>query len=167
MEFALLLPVFLMIIFTIVDFGWIALQRGTFLQGCNHISWNITANALEDRDSMNDAPSKITYGIETVAPLVYSDMSERSLLGFDPSRFTVKSAYAELYNKEGSFDVPGRNPDMTVTAINRTRYMDLTAEVSYDIYPMSIVGQMMFGKKITVDQTLYCTRVLGAKCRTE
>lgn len=166
-EFAIILPILLLIIFFIIDFCWVGYQKATFEQGVIHAGWNITADSLGDTDPLEDVPSKQTYSGSTVADPLLQGIQESSLWGLYTRRISVTGATATLYNVETNFNVPGRKPGDSVAAISRTRYMDLDADLSYEIYPLTFIGQMVFGRSIQVEKHLDCTRVIATQHRSE
>jgi hypothetical protein len=80
-------------------------------------------------------------------------------MGALSTRISVENATATLYNTETSFNVPGRTPADIVSAISRTRYMDLSADLSYDVSPLTFIGQLVFGDNVLVKKHLECTRL--------
>ncbi len=166
-EFALVLPVFLAIVLGIMDIGYVTAQREMFLQGCSHLSWEMTAASLGDTDDLNSVPSNKKYDEETVTPLIYAELQEHSLFGYDENRLNVLSASAEMYNKQDYYTVPGYEiPAPEENAVSITRYIDINAELSYDIYPLTFAGKWMFGDKYTVTEEIDCTRVLSTRHRS-
>lgn len=166
-EFALVLPLLLLIILFIIDSCWIAYQKSLFEECVIHASWDISSDDLGDMDPLEDIPSKKVYSGITVKNPLLNSIEDGNLWGLNPLRITIQNATATLYNSETSFDVPGRKPDDIVAAISRTRHMDLSADLSYEVSPMTFIGQLVFGDSVRLEKHLECTRVISTQHRSE
>lgn len=166
-EFALVLPLLLLILFFIIDFCWIGYQKASFEEGVSYASWDISANDLGDTDPIESIPSERVYTGATVTAPLLAGIQDSSLWGFYPLHVTVTNATAKLYNSETTFNVPGRVPTDTTAAISRTRHMDLEADLVYEIQPLTFVGQLFFGNTVEVEKHLECTRIVGSQHRSE
>lgn len=167
LEFALIFPIFLLILFGIIDFGWIGYQRMSFEYGYIQSSWYISASDLNDYDLLEDVPSENLYTGAVVADLLREGL-ENSSLGIMPKKLGVKNARATLYNKKEEFKVPGRNE---LGGLNEgygiTRYMDVNALIDYEIQPLTFVGRTFFGDNIIFKKELDRTRIVSRQIRTE
>ncbi|MFW5649593.1 MAG: TadE family protein [Candidatus Alkaliphilus sp. MAG34] len=167
LEFALIFPVFLLILFGIIDFGWIGYQRMSFEYGYIQSSWYISAGDLNDYDLLEDVPSENLYTGAIVADLLREGL-ENSSLGIMPKKLGVKNARATLYNKKEEFKVPGRNElGVLNEGYGITRYMDVNALIDYEIQPLTFVGRTFFGDNITFKKELNRTRIVSRQIRTE
>lgn len=166
-EFALVLPLFLLIILFIIDFCWIAYQKSMFEECVIHASWDISADELGDMDPLEDVPARKVYSGATVKNSLLHSIQESSLWGLYPLRISVENATATLYNSETSFDVPGRKPTDIVSAISRTRHMDLQADLSYAVSPLTFIGRLVFGDNVQIEKHLECTRIISTQHRSE
>ncbi len=165
-EFALTVWLLIMITFAIIDFSWISFQRASFEYGYMYASWSISANDLGDTDPLEEVPSEAEYTGTAVSDILFDDINDRSP-GIIDSNLMIMNANAKLYNEADHYNVPGRTPGNPVQAISRTRYMDLTADFSYVIRPLTPIGGMLFGNDITVEKELACIRVVGTQHRSE
>lgn len=165
-EFALTLWPFILITFFIIDFGWFSFQRASFEYGYMHSSWAVSAADLGDTDSLEEVPSTKAYTGTLVSDALYDELS-RSSPGIIETNVTITNAKAVLCNEADTYNVPGRTPGQPVQAISRTRYMDLTADFSYLIHPLTPIGSLVFGNDITVEKELTRTRVVGTQSRSE
>lgn len=166
-EFALVLPVFLVIILFIIEAGWMTYQQSVFDQSYQYSSWTIQASDLGDSDPLESCPASAVYSGNTVSDPLVERIKEASFWGFIPENLTVSNAQAVMHNEEETFLVPGRTPSDTVTATSRTRYMDLEATLSYDIYPLTFLGQQVFGTRVTKEKKLSCNRIVATQHRSE
>ncbi|WHH57946.1 TadE family protein [Petroclostridium sp. X23] len=165
-EFALTLWMYILITFFIIDFGWVSYQRISFEYGYMHSSWSVSAADLGDTDALEEVPSTAVYAGAVVSDVLF-DVLSRSSLGIIGGNVTIADANAVLYNQADSYNVPGRTPGNPVQAISRTRYMDLTADFSYVIQPLTPIGSLFLGNDITVEKELTCTRVVRTQHRSE
>ena len=165
-ELALVLPVFLLILFFIIDFGWLAYQRASFEYGYMQASWSVSAEDLGDTDTLEDIPSEAVYSGAAVADTIRDDI-KKSSLGISPDNLSVLNAEAVLYNVEEHFTVPGRTPYEMVAAVSRTRYMDLRALLRYYVQPVTYVGKFFFGDVVSFEKELERTRIVSTQSRTE
>ena len=166
-EFALVFPIFIIIILFIIEIGWMTYQQTVFDQSYQYSSWSVQASDFGDSDPLDTCPSSVVYSGNTVSDPLVERIKEASFWGFLSENLTVSDAQAVMKNEEKSFSVPGRTPGDTVTAISRTRYMDLKATLSYDIYPLTFLGRQVFGSRVTKEKKLSCIRVVSTQHRSE
>ena len=166
-EFALVFPIFIMIILFIIEVGWMSYQQTVFDQSYQYSSWSVQASDFGDSDPMDTCPAKAVYSENTVSDPFVERIKEASFWGFLPENLTVSDAQAVMENKEVTFSVPGRTPSDSITAISRTRYMDLKATLSYDIYPLTFLGRQVFGSRVTKEKKLNCSRIVATQHRSE
>ena len=165
-EFALTLWLFIMITFFIIDFGWVSFQKTVFEYGYIHSSWAITAADLGDADPLEEVPSEASYTGSKVSDAIFEEFS-KSAPGIVEANMTISNAKAVLHNEANPYQVPGRNPGDAVQAISRTRYMDLNADFTYVVYPLTPIGKLFFGNDVTLEKELTRTRVVGTQHRSE
>lgn len=166
-EFALVIPVFLLIIFIIIELGWIGYQKNLFAQGYTHASWDITAEKLNDMDPLTSSNSVNTYSGSLVEDLIKDALKESSLWGFDSNNLVIRNARATLYNRETEFDVPGRVPGTATSAKSITRYMDISADLEYNIKPIMGLANFVNSSFLRDEKQLNYTRVVGTQKRSE
>ena len=166
-EFALVLPLFLAMVLFIIEVGWIIIQRTVFDQGYMYSSWSVTADKLGDSDTLDETPSHAIYYGTVVIDAMMDGLKESDLWGFEPGNVSIINAEADLYNMEETYHVPGRTPADVILAVNRTRYMDLSADISYSITPLTFFGRFLFDNSITVEKEISCTRVVASQHRSE
>lgn len=165
-EMALVLPVFLLILFFIIDFGWLAYQRASFEYGYMQASWSISADDLGDTDPLEDVPSEIVYSGDVVSDTIRNDIKNSSM-GISSDNLSVINAEAVLYNVEEHFTVPGRTSYETLYAVSRTRFMNIRAVLRYYVQPVTYVGKFFFGNVVSFEKELDRTRVVRTHSRTE
>lgn len=164
-EFALVFPIFLVIIFAIIDFGWIGYQKASFEYGYIQASWYVSANDLNDYDDLERVGSEKTYEGAILSDLLREDMKNSSL-GVNSTKLSIRDAKAVLHNKEGKFNVSELDGS-EVEAYGITRYMDLTASIDYEVQPLTFLGRSLFGENLSFTKDLNRTRVVRRQVRTE
>lgn len=166
-EFALVFPVFIMILLLIIEVGWLTYQQTVFDQSYMYSSWTVQAADFGDSDLLETCPSSAVYSGNTVSDALMTRIKDASFWGFIPSNLIINSAQAVLHNEEVTYLVPGRTPADTAMAVSRTRYMDLDANLSYDIYPLTYLGRQIFGTRVTKEKKLSCSRIVATQHRSE
>lgn len=167
-EFALVAPVFLLIFFSIIEFGWTAYQKTVFLQGFGHASYDITGERLRDHNSLKDADiSNITTYTVGVDELIKDSIEQSCFWGFIRENLTVTNAKAVLENEESNTVVPSFELGETANVKTITRYAHINADITYNIYPITGLGNLFFGNKIELKKHLNCKRVVSSQQRLE
>ncbi|MFV0396274.1 MAG: TadE family protein [Coprobacillaceae bacterium] len=168
-EFALVFPLVFALMMFVFDFGWIAYQITVFQQGYLYSSWNVSAQELGDTNLIEEVPSINVYDDtdNIVSDALRDSLEESSYFGFETANFTIKNATATLYNEEEIFKVPGRISGEVVDATNRTRYIELEADLSYDVYPATWFGEVLFGDKIISEKHVNTKRIVGSTHRSQ
>ena len=165
-EFALVFPLFLLILFAIIDFGWIGYQKASFEYGYMQASWYVSADDLNDYDTLENTPSKKTYIGSVVADVLREDLEDSSI-GIIPTNLSVRNARATLYNEKGSFSVPGPSGKADNEAEGITRYMDVSASIVYEVQSLTFLGKTLFGDNFSFKKDLDRTRVVRRQTRSE
>lgn len=158
-EFALVLPIFLIMCFFIIDFGWIAYQKAAFDYSYMHASWEVVGSDLSKHGSYEDKDSVSVPGSEAA---VADALSSNPFIGYDPANLTVTSASATLYNSVSKFSVPDRT-GASSDADSVTRHLALKAELSYEVKPILgiAIGPITLTKSLDID------RIVGVEHRTK
>lgn len=153
-EFALVFPLFIMILFAIIDFGWMAYQKAAFDYSRIHTSWDYAGLDVGN-------PSSKTYDSASVQAAVKSSIEKAPSIGFDASELTVTNAKVTISNVPSESTVPDRNLDAT-KATKVTRQARLEATVRYNVKP--IIGLLI--KPVEVTEKIDVTHVVGNQTRT-
>ena len=178
-EFALVIPIFLLLFFGIVEFGWTSYQKTVFMQGYSRASYDATAKALNDKDPLEFYDTQVenpdpdfTFGYQVyeglfIENLIKDSIIESSLWGFKDQNLKVTNGRAVLHNKETTFDVPGIKDGTSTRARKITRTMELTGDLTYTVYPISGLGRFFYGEEIVFKKHLDCDRVIATQERRE
>lgn len=153
-EFALVFPLFIMILFAIIDFGWMAYQKAAFDYSRIHTSWDYAGLDVGN-------PSSTTFDSARVQAAVKASIAKAPSIGFDASELTVENAKVTISNVPSESTVPDRKNDPT-KATKVTRQARLEATVKYNVKP--IIG--LFIKPVEVTENINVTHVVGNQTRT-
>lgn len=156
-EFALVFPLFIMILFAIIDFGWMAYQKAAFDYSRIHTSWDYAGLDVGN-------PSSTTFDSARVQDAVKASIAKAPSIGFDASELTVTNAKVTISNVPSESTVPDRktpDPDPT-KATKVTRQARLEATVKYNVKP--IIGLLI--KPVEVTEKIDVTHVVGNQTRT-
>ena len=153
-EFALVFPLFIMILFAIIDFGWMAYQKAAFDYSRIHTSWDYAGLDVGN-------PSSTTYDSARVQDAVKTSIKKAPSIGFDTSELTVENAKVTISNVPSESTVPDRKNDPT-KATKVTRQARLEATVKYNVKP--IIGLLI--KPVEVTEKIDVTHVVGNQTRT-
>jgi len=161
-EYAITIPVFLLIVFFIIDFGWISYQKIAFEHGCLRASWYISAEDLGDDDLLEEKYSEKIYAGDELDELL-EEYIESSFWGSGVGELSIVDAQAYLYNDEKTSG--GKVGEES----NYTRYMKLKATVTYEITPLTPLFSMLniIPDQIKFVKNIECIRVVATSQRTK
>ena len=155
-EFALVFPLFIMILFAIIDFGWMAYQKAAFDYSRIHTSWDYAGLDVGN-------PSSKTYDNARVQAAVKDSIKKAPSIGFDTSELTVTNAKVTISNVPSESTVPDRKTDPDPTKATKvTRQARLEATVKYNVKP--IIGLLI--QPVEVTEKIDVTHVVGDQTRT-
>lgn len=153
-EFALVFPLFIAILFAIIDFGWMAYQKAAFDYSRIHTSWDYAGLDVGN-------PSSKTYDSARVQDAVRDSIAKAPSIGFDANELTVTNASVTISNVPSESTVPDREGKAT-KATKVTRQARLEATVRYNVKP--IIGLLI--KPVEVTEKIDVTHVVGDQTRT-
>ena len=169
-EFALVFPLFIMILFAIIDFGWMAYQKAAFDYSRIHTSWDYAGLDVGNPSSTTfgwsyektgPTESSKTYDDARAQNAVKASIKKAPSIGFDASELTVTNAKVTISNVPSESTVPDRKGDAT-KATKVTRQARLEATVRYNVKP--IIGLLI--KPVEVTEKIDVTHVVGNQTRT-
>lgn len=167
-EFALVFPLFIMILFAIIDFGWMAYQKAAFDYSRIHTSWDYAgldvgnpSSTTFDWSYEKTDPTKSQTYTTGVQDAVKTSIEKAPSIGFDKNELTVENAKVTISNVPSESTVPDRNLDAT-KATKVTRQARLEATVKYNVKP--IIGLLI--KPVEVTEKIDVTHVVGNQTRT-
>lgn len=166
-EFALVVPLFLMVVFFIMEFGWTAYQRHAFNSGFTYVSQNFKASDVGDAGDAENLTDRSNYDGGIVRNAVKDKMVENGVWGFAADRVSVSNAVVSFSNKKSEYSVPGMSAGSTNTAEKYTRYMTLTADIEYEVKPLTFMGNLFFQGSSHVKKKLQIVRVAQEQSRSE
>ena len=151
-EFALVIPIFLFLVFFILDVSWINYQIISFDYGYRQASWKIS---ISDPDP---SISRTLTG-SSVSSLLSTNVVDNSI-GVIPSNLTIYSATLNLWSDTITDKYPGSSYGSYEYQTNYWRYMRIRANFVYKIYPITPIGKIFFGSVITKSKQLDKERLL-------
>lgn len=166
-EFAIVIPFFILLLVAIMELGWISYQTNLFNYGYSHAAWDVTAEALGEEKPYEVKNKVEEYKGAKVDALIADTIEQGALWGFDKSKLSVQNASAKMYSEDSIFMVPGKDPSLRVEATTITRYMEINAKLKYEIKPLTGIGSTFFSKMLVLEKDLNSLRTVGALKRSE
>lgn len=162
-EFALVFPVFLVIVLFIVDACWVGAQRTAFEHGFIYSSWTITPEEIGYNS--NSATTTINSNVDRA---LLQNIAASNLWGLRTENVRVSNARASFYNSEETFNIPaGALSDYdSLEGKSVTLHMDLKANIEYSIFPLTFVGKWFFGDPVVLEKQYETNKVLNSQTRT-
>ncbi len=164
-EFALVLPLFIILLCFIIDCGWIGYQCILFDYAYRDASWELK---IPTSESMYVQPHKIDdyyakYYIKNGILNVGANDDKSSNLLINPDNLQVSNSSITL--------TPGerreRNPGATWGTYENVKYntidMLIEADLQYVIHVITPVGQKIIGQTVTTNKHLNKDRLLSLK----
>lgn len=168
-EFALVFPLFIAILFAIIDFGWMAYQKAAFDYSRIHASWdyagldvnNPSSTIINNWKYTGNLTTTMTYDSDKVRKAVRDSIAKAPSIGFDADELNVTSASVTMSNIPTESTVPDREGNAT-KATKIARQATLKATVTYKIKP--IIGLLI--QPVDVTEDINVTHVVGDQTRT-
>lgn len=157
-EFALVLPLLLAIIFGIIDAGWMGYQAVAFNYSYANASWDLASSNIVDYDYR--AVDKGTVSNSVAEEAIKDSLGASALPGYDPDEVSVVVQDATLENSQSSYAIPDRKGDER-EASRVERRLSVKATVVYHTKPL--VGFSLFSTSI--EKSLEFTRLVGVEHR--
>ncbi|QEY35675.1 pilus assembly protein [Caproiciproducens galactitolivorans] len=154
-EFALVLPFFLLICFGIIDFSWIMHQSITFNHAARQAEWGVTIT-----DRSEDYPVSV-YGREA-ASLIVGKMLEDSTL--KKSNLTISNPSVDIRTQYQQYYLPAANGG-TRRSLRKWRLITVKADVNYEVPLLTPVAKTLFNGNLTLHKSINKERVLTFKDR--
>lgn len=157
-EFALVLPVLLAIVFGIIDAGWMGYQAAAFNYSYAHASWDIVSSSIVDYDYQATGRRDVLDSVAAAA--IKESLGKSALPGYDADSVVVVVNEVALENDQSSYMVPDRNGN-EASATRVERSLSVKATVTYDTRPL--VGYSLFST--SVEKELEFDRLVGVEHR--
>lgn len=149
-EYALTIIMFIFVLFSIIDLGWIGFQYISFDYSYQYSSWVVNVN------DTNIDLNRNYYGY------YYDNLIKTNILdnavGIKSSNLDVYYTNINLTTKVSTVI----NPDKTKST-NKRRYMRITSVIEYTIKPLTPIGEMLYGSEIKWTKNLDRLRLLQLK----
>lgn len=152
-EFALIFPLFILLIFTIIDLGWISFNYLSFDYAYREAAWELSINYDSDDTQ---------YITGTTASKAIKNAIMDSSHGLSESNLSVSGAKFVLWTENKKYYTP-KLPSGTNEHTKKWRYADIEADLKYDIEPVTPMGKSFFGEEITFSKNLEKHRLLRTR----
>ena len=162
-EYAMVLPIFLIVIFSIIDLGWLVFQKNTFNYACRRASWEFNMKGHEEyvigtKQELYitgyEADNELTHSFRTSSEKIgYLNIENinvsNSTIHIIPGVKTYKSKAPAHFSK-----VIEGEAEQTYT----TTSFELKGKIKYKVEPLTPMGQTLLGKDFTFENDLYKIR---------
>lgn len=149
-EFALVFPIFLLMVMTIIDIGWIGLKTLTFDYSFRVGSWELRL------DDPNIDQNYYFDGADT-ANYIKSEFTKKAV-GINSSEIRIENPYVELTTQRENIIQPNG-----YARLHRRRYMQIKADIVYEFELATPIGRAIFGEKYKIVKKLDKFRLLQLK----
>lgn len=157
-EFALVLPLFLAIVFGIIDAGWMGYQAAAFNYSYANASWELASSSIVDYDYRAVGAGTVSNSVAETA--IKDSLAASALPGYDPNEVSVAVQDITLENSQSNYTIPDRKGDESA-ASRVERRLNVKATVVYHTKPL--VGFSLFST--SVEKNLEFTRLVGVEHR--
>jgi Flp pilus assembly protein TadG len=145
-EFALVVPIFLALVFFIIDLGWITTNYLTF-----DYSYRIAATQMSITQSESGTQANNHIKTETVAL--------SPLPKFTNANLSVSGSIITVTTEPVDYHTPNTSGG-TDTHTRKWTYADIYSNLAYKIKPITPIGSAIFGGDITFTKELNKHRLL-------
>lgn len=157
-EFALVFPLFLALLFGIIDLGYSGYQVACFDYSYMNASWGVAASSMVDYDYESTVTGTVSPAV--AATVITEELSQSAAPGFNADNLSVTVNRATLSNTAGDFTVPDRL-GAEAEGVSTSRSLAVEAELTYRAQPL--VGFSL--APITVHKNLSFDRIVGVEHR--
>lgn len=157
-EFALVLPLLLAMIFGIIDAGWMGYQAAAFNYSYSNASWDIASSSIVNYDYR--AVSKGTVPNAVAQTAIKDTLHEAALPGYNPDDVMVTIQEVSLENAQSNYMIPDRKGNES-PASRVERRLDVKATLVY--YTKPLVGYSLFSTRL--EKELEFSRLVGVEHR--
>ena len=136
-EFAIVLPIFIFLLFFIIDVAWVTFQTISFDYGYRQASWEISVDDPDLSRTKTYSGSYVNNLLKTNILTNANDMISNNLFIYDGSIFLWSDIVTEKY--------PGYTYGDYEYYEHYMRYMRIRAYLWYRIEPLTPIGKLFFG----------------------
>lgn len=154
-EFAIVIPIFLLILFFLMDLGWIMYQKVMLDYTCRQIAWDLDLGEDE------------TWVMRNMRPIVYKNNSANKLLKkqFDKNNQGTYIDINSISISDGKIGVyPGRKNyrykggGFSADVNYKTTTLEIQGKIKYKIEPLTPIAKSFFRNGIILTNKLYKAR---------
>lgn len=155
-EFAIVIPIFLLLLFFLIDLGWIIYQKVTFDYTCRKMAWDL--NLSSDEDWVMNTRQPIYYSGYNANRLLKTEF-DKNIKGthIDKNKVSITDGMIaiypgrKLYKHRGGATTSGDVDFKTTT-------LEIQGKIKYKIEPLTPIAKPFFGNSITLNSNLYKAR---------
>jgi Flp pilus assembly protein TadG len=151
LEFALVFPIFMILVFGIMDTGWVLFKYLEFDYGYRNASWVMSISYSSDSPMTitgSTANNAIKSAVVSILPTI------------DKNNLSTSSSQIYCWTEKKTYYTPkiGGGKD---THIRSWRYARITSSLSYKVNLLTPVGQIFYGPDITITKSINKKRLLN------
>lgn len=162
-EFALVLPLFIIFVFFIIDVGWISYQKILFSYTTRNIAWEFQDKQLDDW-VIQANQHYTSNGWEADSKIKDSFMTSNANKGniIDSDRIRVNNSSISMYagKRKYAYNVNHSGVAQEYRSdinMNTTTY-EIKSTIYYDLKPITPIANMFFKDGITLKNDVYKVR---------
>ncbi len=160
-EYALVLPIFLMLLMFIIDVGWFIYQKAIFDHTCRNSAWELRLR--QDEQWVMNNGRKIVHSGEYANNLLASQfkrVDESSNSRIDMNKVSVANGQIGIYpgEKEYRYKRPDAIPEEIVVHTDlkfKTVTMEIEGKIEYQVYALTPLTKPFFKDGIKLTNNLY------------
>lgn len=167
-EFALILPLFVVFMLFIMDVGWITYQKVLFNYTSRHITWELKLSSYDDWVMAAQMPYDIV-GHEANDLLKHHFLKSNNDKGnrLDDDQISVRKGSISIYpgKRAYKYDVPEDNNYAQKSIDFDTTTYEIMGEITYRVRPLTPIANHFFEEGILLKNNLYKVRRGGMKTK--
>lgn len=160
-EYALVLPIFLMILMFTIDVGWLIYQKSMFDYTCRNSAWELRLSQDEDW-VMNNGIEIIHSGryANDLLSQQFKEVDRDGKFKIDMNKVSFANGKIGIYpgEKEYKYKRPGSIPDDVVVHTDlkfKTVTMEIEGKIEYQVYALTPLTKPFFKDGIKLTNNLY------------
>ncbi|WP_350343111.1 TadE/TadG family type IV pilus assembly protein [Proteinivorax tanatarense] len=160
-EYALVLPVFLLLLMFVIDVGWITYQKVMFNHVCRRTSWDISLPQEEEWVMTNNRPIvRSGFRANRILREQFSKANEDTTNHIDLSNVSISNGKVSIYpgSKVYKYNAPRGVPSDQADVHFGTTTIEIQGVIEYTIEPLTPLSKPFFRDGINLTNNLYKAR---------
>lgn len=162
-EFALIIPIFLMIVFFIIEVAWIGYQKTVFTYTTRNVAWQLRL-ANHEEYVMNTGVTMYLESYEADNELQHNFLKEarenKTLM--DLSKVKIHDSQITIYGGKRSM-IYNNHENKKDGILYKTATMEISAKMDYIVDPLTPIGKSLFKEGLHLKKDIYKVRRGGQK----